>query len=89
MGYTVKNFSAEDKRAFVAEHPAGKPKDWAVMDGGIVYGFFDCEEEARAELLRAENEEAIAASFDDWAEYMCERYSVDLKTVQDIVSAEL
>lgn len=56
MGYTIKHFNKEERKAFFKKHDLLEPKEWAIVKGPLVMGFFDSKEEAGeflADLVKA------------------------------------
>lgn len=89
MSNTIKYFSPEDQQAFIAEHELAEPKEWAVMDGSMVYSFYDAIGEAQIALEKLNLEDKIGERFEIWVEDICEEFSVDLTTAREIIKARV
>lgn len=82
----IKQFSEQERLAFKAKHDLAKPKEWAVMDGSIVYNFYNTEQEANAMLKILNIEEEIADNFDIWVDEQAENYGISVAEVISIVT---
>ena len=69
--------------------PLSYVKPWAVMDGKILAGFFDTEEEAVKEAARINRDDKIAESFNEWESAAELEFSVDCETIKEIVESQL
>lgn len=85
MGFQLKHFTPVEQRAFIATHDLAKPKEWAVMDDGMVYRFCDTREEATEFLKSLRAEEAITERFEAWVEDTATQLGTDEATIKQII----
>ena len=85
MGFHTKRFTEDEQKAFKLEHELAEPKEWAVMDGGIVYAFYDTEAEATEVLTKLQEVEAITNRFEDWVAETADNLNVSELTIQETI----
>ena len=89
MDFELKHYTEADRRAFIEAHPQGEPKEWAVMDGSLVWGFFDTKEEAEAELVEIARDEKIGNRFSDWEEEVADELNTTIEVVREVIKGRL
>jgi len=89
MDFELKHFTDEDQRAFKEKHELGKPKEWAVMDGSIVWGFFDTKEEAEAELAEITRDEKIGDRFSNWEDEVADELNTTCEVIREVIRGRL
>jgi TRAP-type C4-dicarboxylate transport system substrate-binding protein len=89
MGLSIQHFTEEHRRIFKEAHDLAEPKEWAVMDGTLVYGFYDTKEEAEAEIKEVARDDQIQQRFSDWEDDIADEFGIDLEVVREIVKARI
>lgn len=87
---TIEHWTQEQIEAYAKEHPqAARAKPWIVMDGSLVWGHYDTEEEAKKEVAEIDRDEKIATRFSEWMLAIEDEFSVDHETLKEIIEGEL
>ena len=85
MGYQIKHLTQDEKEAFIREHPLAEPREWALMDGKFIEGFYDTEAEATTELKRLQTIDAITDRWEDWVYKTAEELNIPEAAVQKAI----
>jgi len=89
MDFEIKHFTEEDRKAFVEKHPLGEPKEWAVMDGSLVWAFYDTKEEADREIAELVRDEKIGDSFSLWEDECADELNTTQEVIREVIKARL
>lgn len=86
---TVNQFTKLQQAAFKEQHPQGEPKDWAVMDGKLIYGFFDTLEEAQREADGLNFDDKLADEFHEWVDTIIDKYpNTELEHIYAVIKSQ-
>lgn len=85
MEYSIKHLTEEDRKAFKETHELAETKEWAVMDGSIVFSVHDTELEAAAEQTKLNLAERIFDLYEVWREDLADRLGVSNETIDEAV----
>ena len=81
----IEHWTDEQIKELKERLPMSKPTEWAVMDGPIVYGFYETGGKAQAAILYAEFEESVSDAFDDWLNEQALLHGVERTVIEKIV----
>ena len=81
----IKHLSPEEMEAYRQEHPESEPKEWALFDKDVCFGFYNTEEEAMEARGEWNIRTMVEESFRDWAHTVTEVTGIELQKVLEIV----
>ena len=85
MEYSIKHLTEEDRKVFKETHELAETKEWAVMDGSIVFSVHDTELEAVAEQTKLNLGERIFDLYEVWREELADRLAITNETIDEAV----
>ena len=80
----ITQYTEEEQISYKNQHPESKPKNYAILDDGIIYSFYDTREEAQKELNELQIHDAILQDYSNFLRQEAALYNMDYNTVKAI-----
>jgi len=85
----LKHFSGEELAARKKQYPHADIKDFAILDDGLVYAYYDTEAEALADQVKLDRDNQIheetQRSFWDLVERLAQQLDTTTDAIQNII----
>ena len=89
MSFEIKQFTPQEQQKYKEQFTMSEPTEWAVMDDGIVFSFYDTRGEAEEDLKGLIREDDIRDRFVAWRSEIVSEFGVSEGQVNEVVRSSV